>query len=36
METGNIEMALKYFKQSLAINPNSIFVYEMIKELEKK
>ncbi len=35
METGNEEMALKYFKQSLNINPYSDFVNEMVKELEK-
>lgn len=35
METGNKEMALKYFKQSLSINPYSDFVNEMVKELEK-
>lgn len=35
METGNKEMALKYFRQSLSINPYSNFVNRMIKELEK-
>lgn len=35
METGNKEMALKYFRQSLKINPYSNFVNRMIKELEK-
>lgn len=36
METDNKEMALKYFKQSLSINPNSIFVNKMVHELEKQ
>lgn len=36
METGNKEMALKYFRQSLSINPYNNFVNRMIKELEKQ
>src|SRR5690606_35365647 len=35
METGNKEMALKYFRQSLSINPYNNFVNRMIKELEQ-
>ncbi len=35
METGNNELALKYFKESLSINPDSPFVKEMIKRLEE-
>ena len=35
METGNNELALKYFKESLSINPDSPFVNEMINRLEE-
>lgn len=34
METGNNELALKYFKKSLSINPDSPFVKNMIERLE--
>jgi CubicO group peptidase (beta-lactamase class C family) len=34
METGNNELALKYFKESLSINPDNRFVNEMLKKLE--
>ncbi len=34
METGNDELALKYFKESLSINPDSPFVKDMIERLE--
>jgi CubicO group peptidase (beta-lactamase class C family) len=33
METGKNEPALKYFKQSLAVNPENQFVKDMIKKL---
>lgn len=35
METGNKELALKYFKESLDINPDNPFANEMIKKLEE-
>ena len=35
METGKKNLALKYFKQSLAIDPDNPFVNGMIKQLEK-
>jgi tetratricopeptide (TPR) repeat protein len=35
METGNNELSLKYFKESLSINPDSPFVNNMIKRLEE-
>lgn len=35
METGNKEKALKYFKKSLSINPDNLFVDEMIEKLDK-
>jgi CubicO group peptidase (beta-lactamase class C family) len=35
METGRKELALKYFKESLRINPDNRFVNEMIKNLEE-
>ena len=35
METGKRELALKYFKESLSINPDNPFVKEMIKKLEE-
>jgi tetratricopeptide (TPR) repeat protein len=35
METGKKELALKYFKESLSINPENRFVNEMIKKLEE-
>jgi CubicO group peptidase (beta-lactamase class C family) len=35
METGQDEAALKYFNQSLAINPNNGFVKEMIEKLKQ-
>lgn len=35
METGNKELALKYFRKSLQINPDSRFVNEIIKKHEK-
>ncbi len=35
METGKKELALKYFKESLNINPDNRFVNEMIKEVEE-
>jgi CubicO group peptidase (beta-lactamase class C family) len=35
METGKIESALKYFKESISINPDNPFVNEMIKKLEE-
>ncbi|HNP94086.1 MAG TPA: serine hydrolase [Cyclobacteriaceae bacterium] len=35
METGNKELALKYFKESLIINSDNGFVNEMIKRLEE-
>ena len=35
METGKNDLSLKYFKQSLSINPESQFVKDMIKKLEE-
>jgi len=35
METGEKELAIKYFKQSLKINPENPFAKDMIKELEE-
>jgi CubicO group peptidase (beta-lactamase class C family) len=35
METGKNELALKYFKQSLDINPDNPFIKDMIKKLEE-
>ena len=35
METDKKESALKYFKQSLSINPENPFVKDMIRELEE-
>ena len=35
METGNKELALKYFKESLSINPDNPFANNMIKRLEE-
>lgn len=35
METGKNELALRYFKESLRLNPESRFVKNMIRELEK-
>jgi tetratricopeptide (TPR) repeat protein len=35
METGNKELALKYFNQSLRINPENNFVKDMIQKLEE-
>jgi cytochrome c-type biogenesis protein CcmH/NrfG len=35
METGKKELALKYFRQSIRINPDNPFVKEMIKKLEE-
>ncbi len=35
METGNNELALQYFKESLHINPDNSFAKDMIKMLEK-
>jgi CubicO group peptidase (beta-lactamase class C family) len=35
METGNKELALQFFKESLAINSDNSFASEMIKKLEK-
>ena len=35
METGKNELALKYFKQSLAIEPDNNFVRDMINKLEE-
>jgi len=34
METGNNKLALKYFKESLSINPDSQFVKDMIEKIE--
>ncbi len=36
METGNKTLALKYFKESLSINPENRFVIRMIKNLEEE
>lgn len=33
METGNMEMGLRYFKKSLVINPHNAFVIAKMKEL---
>ncbi len=33
METGNNELALRYFKESLHINPDNPFANDMIKKL---
>ena len=35
METGNKELALKFFKESLSINPDNPFATDMIKKLEE-
>ena len=35
METGKKELAVKYFKESLSINPDNPFVNAMIKKLEE-
>jgi tetratricopeptide (TPR) repeat protein len=35
METGKNELALKYLKESLAINPDNPFVNRLIKQLDK-
>ena len=35
METGKKELALKYLKESLAINPDNPFVNRLIKQLDK-
>jgi CubicO group peptidase (beta-lactamase class C family) len=35
METGKKDLAIRYFKESLAIEPDNRFVKAMIKELEK-
>jgi CubicO group peptidase (beta-lactamase class C family) len=35
METGKNELALKYLKESLAINPDNPFVSRLIKQLDK-
>ncbi|MEP6262282.1 MAG: serine hydrolase [Gillisia sp.] len=35
METGNKELALKFFKESLRINPDNPFATDMIKRLEE-
>ena len=35
METGKKDSAMRYFKESLAIEPDNLFVKHMIKELEK-
>jgi CubicO group peptidase (beta-lactamase class C family) len=35
-ETGNKELALKYFKQSLSINPDNPFVMRMMKQIEEE
>jgi tetratricopeptide (TPR) repeat protein len=35
METGKKELALKYYKQSLSINPDNPFVKRMVKKLEE-
>lgn len=35
METGKKELALKYFRQSLGINPDNPFVKNMVKKLEE-
>ena len=35
METGNKELALKFFKKSLSINPDNPFATDMIKKLEE-
>ena len=35
METGNKELALRYFKESLSINPDNPFAKDMIKKLEE-
>jgi tetratricopeptide (TPR) repeat protein len=34
METGKRDLAIRYFKESLAIEPDNRFVKQMIKELE--
>ncbi len=35
METGNKELALRDFKESLSINPDNPFAKDMIKKLEE-
>jgi len=35
MQTGNKELVLKYFKESLSINPDNTFANNMIKRLEE-
>ena len=35
METGKKDSAIRYFRESLAIEPDNLFVKHMIKELEK-
>ncbi len=35
METGKKDSAIRYFKESLAIEPDNLFVKHLIKELEK-
>ena len=34
METGNKELAIKYFKESLSLNSDNRWINERIKELE--